>query len=101
MQKLSSWRSEIDAGRLAYKLFGRYREDGFYLLPAGMLMRDGVLLVDFAANRIGIGLVQLPTTKGIELAKTHPNPDPAPGAKPDPKALKAFIQKWYPGFPMP
>ncbi len=101
VQQLSSWRSEIDSGRLANKLYGRYREDGFYLLPAGMLMREGVVLIDFAANRVGMSVVQLPTAVAIESAKKYPNPDPAPNAKPDAKALKAFIQRKFAGFPVP
>ena len=100
--KLSSWRSEIDAGRTAYRLFGRYREDGFYLLPAATLMREGVVYADWSANRTEMAIVRTPTRAAADNAKTYPKDvDPAPGARPNPQALKSFIERKFTGFPVP
>src|SRR5712692_2361880 len=48
LQKVSSWRSEVAPASLTYKVYGPYREQGFYLIPTGMMVRDGQMLVDFA-----------------------------------------------------
>ncbi len=102
VQQVSSWRSEVDGKLLAAKVYGRYREDGFYLLPMGMLLRDGQIIMDLAANRTGWVVLQLPSNGAkASRAATFPNTDPAPNAKPDLKALQAFVRKHFPGFPVP
>jgi hypothetical protein len=102
VQPLSSWRSEVDATLLSAKIFGRFREDGFYLLPMGSLLRDGQVLIDLAANRTGWTMMALPSNGAkASRAATFANTDPAPNAKPDLKALQAFVRKKFPGFPVP
>jgi hypothetical protein len=106
LQELSSWLSDVDSKLLAFKIYGPYREDGFYLVPIGPLAREGVVLADFAPTGISfaptvvvVRLVQLPSNSVVQRA--YAKPDPAPGAKPDPRALKAIIGRKFPGFPMP
>ena len=66
-----------------------------------MLMRDGQVLIDLAANRMAWAILQLPGKAALQRVKQFPNPDPAPNAKPDLKALQTFIARQYPGFPVP
>jgi hypothetical protein len=101
IMKISNWRSDVATGTLAHKVYGPYREDGFYAIPTGMLVRDGQLLIDFAANRNGLVFLQLPSTAAPQNTKNFPNLDPEPNAKPDLKALQALIQLKFPGFPLP
>ena len=99
---VSSWRSEVDASLLPAKMFGRFREDGFYLLPMGSLLRDGQVVIDLAANRTGWIMMQLPSNGAkASRAATFAKTDPAPDAKPDLKALQAFVRKKFPDFPVP
>jgi hypothetical protein len=99
LTKLSSWRSEVGDKPLAQKMYGHYREDGLYLFPTGMALRDGQIRVDFAANSTGLPLLQLPIKDPPERVKTFQNPDPAPNAKPNLRALQAFLTKKTSGFP--
>jgi hypothetical protein len=46
-------------------------------------------------------LLELPSNVASATAKRFPNLDPAPGTKPHLKALQAFIQRKFPGFPVP
>lgn len=101
MQKVSSWRSDVASTLLAHKIYGPYREAGFYLVPTGMTMRDGQLLADFAANRTGLPILQLPNKGAPERLKTFGNLDPAPNTKPTLKALQALITRATSGFPVP
>src|SRR4029077_14275757 len=100
--RLSSWRSEIDPARTAHKQLGRYREDGFYLVPASILMRDGAVYAAFPANRTEMPIVQTPTRSAAENAKSYPKDvDPVPNAVPNAQALRSFIAKKFAGFPVP
>ena len=101
MQKVSSWRSDVDSALLAHKIYGPYREAGFYLVPTGMTTRDGQLLADFAVNRTGLPILQLPNKGAPERLKAFGNLDPAPNAKPTLKALQAVITRATSGFPVP
>ncbi|MEA2989974.1 MAG: hypothetical protein QOG83_2685 [Alphaproteobacteria bacterium] len=101
LTKVSNWRSDVAKDMLAYKVYGPYREDGFYIIPTGMMMRDGQMLVDFAVNRYGLVMLQLPGTAAPEATKNFKNLDPDPNSKPDLKALQAYIQYKFPGFPVP
>jgi len=97
-------RSEHDPGSLAAEVFGRNREDGFYLVPTGALLREGQLLVDFSANRSANNFLQLPSTVATEAAKKNTmfqSADPPANARPDLKALQKFLQRKFPGFPVP
>ncbi len=101
LRKIASQRSEYDANNVAGKMFGHYREDAFYLVPGAALMRDGVVLADFSANRKGMGVVKLPTAVGQKRARQFPAGDPSPKGKPDPETLKALMLRNFPGFPIP
>jgi hypothetical protein len=101
VQKLSSWRGDVDSALLTRKIYGPYRETGFYLLPTGMTLRDGQLLADFAANRTGMPILQLPNKGAPDRVKRFPNLDPTPRAKPDLKALQALLGQRTSGFPIP
>jgi hypothetical protein len=99
LTKLSSWRSEVSNKPLVQKMYGSYREDGLYLFPTGMALRDGQLRVDFAANSTGLPLLQLPVKDPPERVKTFQNSDPAPNAKPNLLALQKFLARKTSGFP--
>jgi hypothetical protein len=101
VQKLSSWRGDVDSALLTHKIYGPYRETGFYLLPTGMTMRDGQLLADLAANRTGMPVLQLPNKGTPDQVRRFPNLDPAPRAKPDLQTLQAFLGQRTSGFPIP
>jgi hypothetical protein len=101
LRKIASQRSEYDANNVAGKIFGRYREDAFYLVPGAALMRDGVVLADFSANRRGMGVVKLPTAVGQRRAKQFPTGDPSPKGKLDPETFKSLMLRNFPGFPIP
>lgn len=98
LRKLSSWRSAINAKTLAYSQLGKFREDGFYLIPGAAASRPGTIQLDFAVNRVGFQLVQLPVT--YEKLGYEPR-DPSPGARADNSALRSMIQREFPGFPVP
>ena len=65
------------------------------------MLRKGQILIDLSANEAGWILLELPSNVASTGAKRFPNLYPAPGAKPDSKALQAFIQRKFPGFPVP
>jgi hypothetical protein len=65
------------------------------------MLRKGEIVQDLNANQLGRVLLQLPSNVAASDARRFPNLDPAPGAKPDLKALQAFIQRRFTGFPLP
>lgn len=99
LQRLGGVRSEIRAGSTAAEVLGTHREDAFYLAPAAAMAAKGHLRADFAAHRDGFGLYELPGTPPDFVARDR-RPVPR-GAKPDPKAVKAMLEREYPGFPEP
>jgi hypothetical protein len=101
VQKLSSWRGDVDNALITHKIYGPYRETGFYLLPTGMTLREGQLLADFAANRTGMPILQLPNKGTPDQVKRFPNLDPTPRAKPELKVLQTLLEKRTAGFPIP
>ncbi len=98
--KLSSQLSGVRKGTTTYSILGPYREDGFYLAPAGVMMVDGYLQADFAVRRNGFNLYKLPGTPP-DFIKVEGNPMPAPEARPETPALKAMLQREYEGFQLP
>jgi hypothetical protein len=98
--KLSSRLSSVRKGSKTYSVLGPYREDGFYLAPAGSTMTDGYLQADFAVRRNGFNLYKLPATPP-DFIRADSNPMPAPDAKPETPALKAMLQREYKGFELP
>ena len=104
LARLSGSRSELDGQSLAGQMFGRFREDGLYHVPMAPMLRDGQILLDFAANRSGYVMMQFPSNVARDDMKTRPwldAADPPANARPDLEELQAFIRRKYPGFPVP
>lgn len=97
LTKLGSQLSGVKKGSVTFSVLGPFREDGFYLAPAGGMMADGYLQADFAVRRNNFNLYKLPGTPP-DFIKTDANPMPAPDAKPDLPTLKAMLQREYKGF---
>jgi hypothetical protein len=101
LKQIMSWRSAVGTETLAHKVYGPYREDAYYLIPTGLMLRNGDILFDYAANATNIGILRLPSAAAPDATKTFGNLDPAANSKPDLKVLQAFIGRWFPGFPVP
>jgi hypothetical protein len=101
LRKIAGWTSESDGDTLTARIFGRHREDGFYLFPTSMLYRDGQVMIDLTAGRTGAAILQLPSKAAHVGADRLPNTDPAPNARPNLKVLQTFIARNFPGFPLP
>jgi hypothetical protein len=99
--KIGSWRREADQTLATFKMFGPYREDGFYLFPTVAQIRIAQIQVDFAANRSGLPVLELPTQDVPDWLRTMQNPDPLPGAVPNIRALQDKIRRVTSGFPIP
>jgi hypothetical protein len=100
LQKISSERRDVPKESPVHAMVGPYREDSFYLAPAKAMMNEGALTIDFAVRRTGFHAYELPGTPP-DFIQADPNPVPAPGAKPDPKALKTLLEREYTGFKLP
>jgi hypothetical protein len=100
LTRLSSELRDVRKGSKTFSVLGPYREDGFYLAPAGLMMAEGYLQADFAVRRNGFNLYRLPGTPP-DFIKSDSNPMPAPDAKPDTPVLKALLQREYRGFELP
>ena len=98
--RLSSQLSDVREGSKTFSVLGPYREDGFYLAPAGLMMAEGYLQADFAVRRNGFNLYRLPGTPP-DFIKADSNPMPAPDTRPDTPALKVLLQREYRGFELP
>jgi hypothetical protein len=98
-----SWRTPVEQGSATALRYGAYRQDGFYLVPTGAMMREGQFIMDLSGGVSELVLLELPTIKasGQDEKDRIPTGDPAPGAKPDLKALQDFIRRTFPGFPVP
>jgi hypothetical protein len=104
VMKVAGRRSEEDGKSLVSQMFGSHREDGIYLVPTGAMLRDGQIMMDFAANRSGYVLLKLPANVALEHAKKNAmlnDPDAPASARPDLGALQDFIRRKLPGFPVP
>jgi hypothetical protein len=102
--RIAGSRMQLDGKSVASQVYGSNREDGIYLVPAGAMLRDGQILMDFAASRNGNLMMQLPSNVVVENAKRMPiynSPDAVPGAKPTLRELQEFIRRKLPGFPVP
>ncbi len=65
LTKVVAWRSETESDSLTRKVFGKYREDAFYLLPIETYFEPGLLLLDYEQNRFEFILSEYP--KEVEL----------------------------------
>lgn len=100
LDRIVSERREVAKSSLTYSMLGSYREDSFYLAPAGLMKGEGEVVADFAANRTGFRLYSLPGTPP-DFVEADRRPMPAPGARPEPKVLKAMLEREYAGFRLP
>jgi hypothetical protein len=98
--RLSSQRSDVRKGTTTHSILGPYREDGFYLAPAGLMMSDGYLQADFAVHRTGFNLYKLPGTPP-DFVRADTDPMPTADAKPDTPALRTLLQREYRDFELP
>jgi hypothetical protein len=99
--KISSWRVNVDQGLITYRMYGPYREDGFYLFPAAMQLRTAQIQADFAANRSGFPVLEFPTQEVPGWLKKFESSDSEPHALPTLKVLQRFIKNRTSGFPIP
>jgi hypothetical protein len=99
--KISSWRATVEQSLLTHKMFGPYREDGFYLFPTAAYLRVGQIRADFALSRSGLPIIEFPTESVPAWLKELQNSDPEPNALPSLKMLQAFIKRKTSGFPIP
>ena len=95
LQKLGSRRSELPAAWMTRGVVGPYREDAFYLAPLGPLLRENLLICDFAKNRSGflINRAPLDAPAFIRADRARDSAD-----KPAEGAVRALIERDYPGF---
>jgi hypothetical protein len=98
--RLSSQRRDVSKGSTTFSILGPFREDGFYVAPAGLMMSDGYLQADFAIRRNNFNLYKLPGTPP-DFVKADNNPMPAKDAVPNMPALKALLTREYRGFELP
>lgn len=100
LEKIAGIRRDVPKDSPVFAMLGPYREDAFYLAPAGAMMRKGEVMVDFAVRRSGFRVYELPGTPPA-FVKADRKPMPAFDATPDPKALKAMVEREYVGFALP
>jgi hypothetical protein len=100
LAKLSSQRRDVEKGSTTFSILGPFREDGFYVAPAGLMMRDGYLQADFATRRNNFNLYKLPGTPP-EFIKADHNPMPSKDTTPNMPALRALLTREYKGFELP
>ena len=98
--RLSSQLSGVRKGTRTHSILGPYREDGFYLAPAGIMMVVGYLQADFAVHRNNFNLYKLPGT-APDFIKADKDPMPAKDATPNMPALRALLTREYQGFELP
>jgi hypothetical protein len=98
--KLSSQRRDVKKASTTHSILGPFREDGFYVAPAGLMMGDGYLQADFAIKRNNFNLYKLPGTAPVFI-KADKDPMPAKDATPNMPALKALLTREYRGFELP
>jgi hypothetical protein len=98
--RLSSQVKGVRKGSMTFSILGRYREDGFCLALAGIMMSDGYLRADFAMRRFNFNLYKLPGTPP-DFIKRDSDPMPAKDAKPQPSALRSLLPREYKGFQFP
>jgi len=98
--RLSSQRRDVEKGSTTFSILGPFREDGFYVAPAGLMMSDGYLQADFATRRNNFNLYKLPGTPP-DFVRVDNNPMPTRDAVPNMPALKALLAREYRGFELP
>ena len=100
LARLSSQRRDVKKGSTTHPILGPFREDGFYVAPAGLMTSDGYLQADFAIRRNNFNLYKLPGTPP-DFVKADNDPMPARDATPNMPTLKALLTREYQGFELP
>jgi hypothetical protein len=100
LDKISSWKTPVDSNSITAKMAGANREDGFYLVPFGALLKKGQIVMDLSTDRTDWVVVELPSSAVSAAAKKLRNVDEA-ATKPDLKTLQALIRRKFSGFPVP
>ena len=97
--KISSWRTDVSANSLTAKMYGTNREDGFYLIPFGLMLQKGQIVMDLTANRTDWVMLELPSTVATNAASRFL--ELGPTERPNLAALQAIIKRRFTGFPVP
>jgi hypothetical protein len=98
LQRVVSIPRDVGPKSIASSEYGQYREDAFYLLPAGAVSGYFTLLADFAVHRSGFVLTKGPLAlpdfikTDATLSKTDPGPLPTANV------FVALLRREYPGF---
>ncbi len=95
LRMLGARRSETAPRSSARAMFGPYRFDAFYLAPLGALLRESLLLADFARNRTGFFINRAPLSPP-DFIRDDAERDVA-GTAQD-AAVRAFAAREFPGF---
>jgi hypothetical protein len=98
--KVWNWKMLVPASSLTAKMYGPNREDGFYLVPGGAMLRKGEIVMDLA-GQTGWVMLELPSNVASADARRFANPDPQPDARPNLGTLQSIVTRRFPGFPVP
>jgi len=96
LERVAAFRSKQPAERASTGIFGPYRVDALYLLPAKWTMAKSQLMADFARNRQGFGLLTFDGAVRDELAWMRTAR--ARGGKPSKEALARILDREFPGL---
>jgi hypothetical protein len=86
----------VPAATVAGKFFGVNRVDAFYIVPVAVLKNGAILQADFAGGRLGFTIGDLAAREAPTFITSDQNA--APTHDPTDAALKAMIEREYPGF---
>lgn len=89
--------SRLPSGPAA-TVFGSYREDAIYLVPAAIVLAGATINVDFATHRSEFTIARFSPTDAPPFIRNDPTPLAQAGARLSSRALIALIEREYPGF---
>jgi len=92
LRRISGQRRNVVQDSVIAKMFGPYRDDAFYLLPAAS-WREGMVAADFAKNRKDFSISKAPLDPPDFIRKGRAG---SGGASQE--ALDAFIHREFPGL---
>jgi hypothetical protein len=95
LKLLASGRRETAESSVVREMYGRFRQDAFYLVPLDQVKRGATLECDFAANRQGFVIARLSEPP---LGFIQADPGRKSGAEPSAAVLQDFIASGYPGI---
>ncbi len=85
---------QTDPNRLSVKMFGAFRADALYLLPAYLRLSPGSLIADFAGGK-SLKVATFGTPVSADVAKLDIKPSTA---TPSNEVVEQFIRREYPNF---